>query len=153
MKRGFLIVITSFVLSVLLFTFVLIVAYVPTESMEPTVKAGTVSAGIRLVKEYKKGDIVVFRYPGSKELFVKRIVAVGGEEYTCEDPVTGEERTWTVPEGKFFVRGDNAERSYDSRYWDNPFVDRSDIVAKLFLVFGGESEKTVNSEENVIENG
>lgn len=28
--------------------------------------------------------------------------------------------------------GDNAKASYDSRYWENPFVKAEDIIAKLY---------------------
>lgn len=37
----------------------------------------------------------------------------------------------TVPGGCYYVLGDNADSSYDSRYWLNPFVDGADVVAKL----------------------
>ena len=37
----------------------------------------------------------------------------------------------TVPEGCYYVLGDNADSSYDSRYWLDPFVDGADVVAKL----------------------
>ena len=37
----------------------------------------------------------------------------------------------TVPEDYYYVLGDNADNSYDSRYWLNPFVSKDDVVAKL----------------------
>ena len=56
---------------------------------------------------------------------MKRIAAVGG------DIVEKNGTSMTVPEGCYYVLGDNADSSYDSRYWLDPFVDGADVVAKL----------------------
>lgn len=56
---------------------------------------------------------------------VKRIAAVGGEYVE----MNGE---WVpVPKGAYYVLGDNADNSYDSRYWEEPFVSEENVVAKL----------------------
>ncbi|WP_222862923.1 MULTISPECIES: S26 family signal peptidase [Bacillota] len=37
----------------------------------------------------------------------------------------------TIPESRYYVLGDDAEHSLDSRYWEDLFVKR--IVVKLFF--------------------
>ena len=32
----------------------------------------------------------------------------------------------------FFEYRDNADNSYDSRYWEEPFVKHQDVIAQLF---------------------
>ena len=73
----------------LLFRFVLFIGYVPTESMEPTLKRGSIIVGSRLFGELKVGDIVVFRHGG--KLLVKRIAATEGNvvEYKGQGMTAG----------------------------------------------------------------
>ena len=39
-------------------------------------------------------------------------------------------QTYNIPEGKYFVLGDNRSHSLDSRYFDDPFVPRENIKGK-----------------------
>ena len=57
---------------------------------------------------------------------MKRIAACGGEE------IERNGETITVPTDYFYVLGDNAENSYDSRYWEEPFVKAEDVIAVVF---------------------
>lgn len=114
------------VASVLIFILcksVFLIGYVPTESMEPTIEKGSYIIGIRIFSELESGDIIIFRHDG--KLLVKRIAAVAGET------VERNGCHLLVPDGCYYVLGDNALDSYDSRYWEEPFVRKNEVVAIL----------------------
>lgn len=102
---------------------VFLIGYVPSASMEPTLKENSFIVGVRLYKELESGDIVVFEHNGS--LMVKRIAACPGEEITVDGI------RYCVPEDSYLMLGDNVENSYDSRFWEVPYVTESNIVAKV----------------------
>jgi signal peptidase I len=41
---------------------------------------------------------------------------------------------WLVPDGHFFMMGDNRDNSRDSRLWENPFVSPEQIKGKAFMI-------------------
>jgi signal peptidase I len=92
--------------------------------MEPTIRERSFIIGIRMFAEPERGDIVVFEH--ESRLLVKRIAGVFGDVVY----VDGENRI--VPDGYYYVLGDNTEHSIDSRYWDEPFVPREEILARVF---------------------
>ena len=110
---------------IVLFHYVFMLGYVPTSSMEPTLEVGSLVLGLRLFDELETGDIIIFRHDNS--YLVKRISACEGDNLVHQNAIV------TVPENCFYVLGDNADNSYDSRYWDNPFVSYEDVMAKLLL--------------------
>lgn len=124
-KLIWLIPIIAALLVYLLFQTVLLIGYVPTASMEPTLEEGSYILGLRLYGNLKTGDIVIFEYEGG--LLVKRIAAIGGDELMVDGV------RYIVPEGFYLMLGDNSENSYDSRYWEVPYVNEEVIVAKLIL--------------------
>lgn len=113
----------AMLLTFILLKCVFLLGYVPTESMEPTLERGSYIIGCRIYSELVVGDIIIFRHDG--KLLVKRIAATEGEI------IERNGISMTVPEGSYYVLGDNADNSYDSRYWDDPFVKEENVVARM----------------------
>ena len=114
-----------FALVMLLFRFVFLIGYVPSASMEPTLKENSYILGIRIVKDLDVGDIIIFEHDG--QIMVKRIAGKAGDKVQT---VYGE---MIVPYGQYYVLGDNADNSYDSRYWQKPFIKKEEVVAKFLF--------------------
>ena len=132
-------------LSLFVFRMVLFIGYVPSASMEPTLQAGSFIIGSRFIGDPGKGDIIVFYH--DDKLLVKRIAACPGEivdrselSYMTSVPIPAwDDPELVIPEGCYFVLGDNSQDSFDSRYWDDPFVRTCDIVACVFVKWGKDS--------------
>lgn len=136
--------------------FLIINARIPTESMEETIMAGDRIFGNRLAYMFDKPerfDIVIFKYPDDEsQLFIKRVIGLPGEtvvvrdgkvyidgsqeplddSYTKEVP-EGDFGPYVVPEGHYFMMGDNRNNSKDSRMWSHPYVAEDKILGKAVL--------------------
>lgn len=125
MKKHYMIIIPvlCLVLMTILFRMIFFIGYVPSSSMEPTLKAGSVILGLRWHGELKNGDIIIFCRGDS--LLVKRIAASQG------DTISISGHMHIVPDNCYYVLGDNAANSYDSRFWKDPYVRYENIVAKV----------------------
>ena len=163
-----LIIACAFVAVWLLDTFIIINAVVPSGSMENTIPSGARVIGSRLSyndSTPERYDIVVFHYPDDeKQLFVKRVIGLPGETVTIIDgkvyindeteplddsfiaePMEGSFGPYAVPEGCYFMMGDNRNNSLDSRYWVNTFVAEDKILGKaLFVWYPFSSWGTIN---------
>ena len=132
-------------------------AVVPSGSMENTIMTGDRVVANRLAYlfgEPQRFDIVVFPYPDNpSELFIKRIIGLPGEtveikdgnvfidgeqiqdsQFLDETPI-GDFGPYVVPEGHYFMMGDNRNHSNDSRFWNNKFVDEKDILGKAVFKY------------------
>ena len=137
-----------------LFRYVIGLSAIGGQSMEPTLHNGDIVIYLRPVPQYEPGDIVSVRIPSGK-FYVKRVVAVGGDEVDvyggvlyvdgeqADDPhasgATVEEEgaviyPYKVRENNYFVLGDNRENSVDSRFFGE--VNRRQIKGRIVLVIG-----------------
>lgn len=137
-------------------------AKIPSESMEPTIQVGdrlfgwkTAYRGDRQPERY---DVVIFKnlYSGMDDYLIKRVIGMPGDvlEFKNNQVYANGELlddsftkgittqgalpvdTLVVPEGCYFVMGDNREHSLDARFWKTrsgknvPFITEHEIVAK-----------------------
>lgn len=140
-------VIWALVLGLIIRTFIFQAFWIPSGSMIPTLEPDDrviVFKQWHRFKEYKRGDIVVFRYPiDPARDFIKRIIGVPGDTVEIRDgrvfvnaleiaePYVRYPDNFTmaqidVPKDCFFCLGDNRANSQDSRFWG--FVPRGNLV-------------------------
>lgn len=140
----------------LVFTFIARDAWVNGSSMQPTLLNGDLLILRTFVYEPEQGDIIACNAYALGKVIVKRIAAVGGQTVTIDFNegkvyVNGEEFLvdriqnittlregrdiveMKVPEGKYFVLGDNRQDSTDSRSAVVGFIDREDILGKAII--------------------
>ena len=152
------IVIAIALAAALFINYVLIInSVVPSGSMESTIMTGSRMMGLRVsywFADPQRGDIVVFKYPDDpSENFVKRVIGVPGdvveirggvtyvngeeldEPYLNETPQPRNFGPYEVPEGHYFMMGDNRNNSNDSRFWKNTYVPREYVLGKALFVY------------------
>ena len=151
------------ILAIIIRTFLLGPYKIPSGSMIPTFMVGDRIFVDKISYRFhspERGDIIVFKYPvDPKKDFVKRLVAVGGDEIEIKDgkiilngkvlqdlpfsKVTYYNRDeWRygkhgqvikVPPDNYFALGDNSAQSSDSRNWG--FVPKKNLIGKAFVIW------------------
>lgn len=139
------------VMALFIMTFVARAFTVDGPSMMPTLRHGERLLVDKLTyrfSEPQRGDIVVFRYPSDpRQHFIKRLIGLPGDTVEIRDgrvfingvaleedyvvqPILGRYGPRTVPEGTYFVLGDNRNNSEDSRDPRVGFVPRDHLVGR-----------------------
>lgn len=139
--------------------FIIANSRVPSASMENTIMTHDRVIGSRLSYYFtdpERGDVIIFYFPDDiteKTYYVKRIIGMPGETvdirdghvyingsdepldepYIREEMETPVDLHYEVPEGCYFMLGDNRNYSADSRFWHNTYVKREKIVAKVLF--------------------
>ena len=137
-------------------TFLIVNAQVPSGSMENTVMTGDRLIANRLSYLFSKPerfDIVVFKFPDDEsKLYIKRIIGMPGDTVTIrnneiyindsseplddsfiKEPMHTPDAVYEVPEGHYFMMGDNRNNSSDSRFWQNTYVAEDKILGKAIF--------------------
>ena len=136
---------------------IVINARIPSPSMENTIMTGDQIFGNRLAyvkSDPQRYDIVIFYYPDDeKQKFIKRVIGLPGETVQIKDGkvyINGKEQKKdifvseiekpgvaqdeiTLGENEYFVLGDQASSSDDSRMADIGNVKRSEIYGKIWF--------------------
>ncbi len=121
-------------------------------SMNPTLLNGEyliISNFAYQLDDPERGDIIVFRHPNSELNLIKRVIGLPGDTVDIQNGVVRVNglpldepyiqapptysSSWVVPDGQYFVLGDNRNNSSDSHAWG--FLPLDHILGKALLVY------------------
>jgi signal peptidase I len=156
------VIVGALVVALVVKTFLFQAFYIPSGSMEPTLKKGDRVLVNKLsydLHDVHRGDIIVFRLPkdkvgadGIRDL-IKRVVGLPGEVIESRDGlvyINGKRlkepylppgvltddppiEKQRVPKGTVFVMGDNRDNSADSRFANRGPIPIDTIVGRAFV--------------------
>ena len=146
--------------------FIIVNARVTSGSMENTIMTGDRVLGLRFsywFSDPQRGDIVIFKCPDDESNnYIKRIIGLPGdtieivegqvyingvlweEPYLREQP-HGSFGPFEVPEGHYFMMGDNRNNSKDSRFWNIKYVAKEKILGKAYWIYYPQLQKLNNT--------
>lgn len=143
-------IIVAFILAQLIIRFLVFKVTVPTPSMVPTVEPEDQFFATKVYnpENIKRGDIVIFKSEEFPDLLMKRVIGLPGEKIEIKDGgkvfindkeyvedyvknPSDKEGLFIVPQGNYLMLGDNRARSNDARFWNNPYIDGSNIQGKV----------------------
>jgi len=156
LKEWVILLASAVAIALLLRAFVIEPRHVPTPSMVPTIMVGDRLYVEKLTPRFgklKRGMIVTFKaeeQTGESEYLVKRLIGICGDTVEVRDkqlyvndhavdepylaePMNSDFPRTEVPEGKYFVLGDNRNQSLDSRYWG--FVNAEDVKGQALFIY------------------
>ncbi|ABK62432.1 MULTISPECIES: signal peptidase I [Clostridium] len=133
--------------------FLLFQVRVPSMSMYPTIKPGDriMVSILHSQKSLHRGDIVVFNSKEENEYMIKRLIGLPGDDINItengevyinnekiDEPYVvyngGAFGKFKVPDNCYFFMGDNRNNSFDSRRWNNPYIQWEDIKGKAQII-------------------
>ena len=147
------------VIWLILSNFVIANALVISSSMENTIMTDSRVIGLRAtyyVSNPQRFDIILFTPPDDLTSipYAKRIIGLPNEKVEIrngkvyiddsdvplddsfiKEDARGDYGPFFVPEGSYFVLGDNRNVSWDSKNWTNTYVPRHMILGKVYLEY------------------
>jgi len=133
-------------------------------SMDPNLNDGewlAISKINHYIRDIKRGEIIVFHFPGTREdKYIKRVIGLPKEEVKVKDnkvfingqrlyegyldkkEITEGEVDIKLNEGEYFVMGDNRNQSNDSRAW-GPLPEEEIIGQAVFVLYPNSSSRSV----------
>ena len=151
------IIAAAVIIALVLNNFIIANSRVPSGSMENTIMTKSRVIGSRLsylTDDPERGDIVIFHYPDDESVYyVKRVIGLPGETVEIVDgkvyingsdtpleepylpePMEGSYGPYTVPEGSYFMLGDNRNNSTDGRSPELGVVDERCVLGRALFV-------------------